>query len=100
VLWLEQQTDAVTAMVVLPREFVVPGDTLPGAYLDLARATVRRAERVVVHLLHDGVIENLQLVRYLNRLSSLLFVLSLYENALAGASRVTLAKENAASDRA
>ncbi len=94
VTWLEQQTNEITSEVVLPREFVVPGDTLPGAYLDLARTIVRRAERVVVHLLHDGIIENLQLVRYLNRLSSLLFVLSLYENALAGASQATLAKEN------
>ncbi len=100
VTWLEQQTDVVTGMVVLPREFVVPGDTLPGAYIDLARAITRRAERFVVHLLHDGIIENTQLVRYLNRLSSLLFVLSLYENALAGASRVTLAREKAKSDRA
>lgn len=93
--WLEAQTDAVTAQVQLPREFVVPGDSLPGAYLDFARTIVRRAERIVVHLLHDGVIENIQLVRYLNRLSSLLFVLSLYENALAGVGRVTLAKSNA-----
>ena len=91
--WLEEQTDALTAKVQLPREFVVPGDSLPGAYLDLARTVVRRAERIVVRLLHDGVIENEQLVRYLNRLSSLLFVLSLYENALAGVGQVTLAKE-------
>lgn len=93
VLWLEQQTDAVTAKVILPREFVAPGDTLPGAYLDLARTIVRRAERLVVHLLHEDIIVNAQLVHYLNRLSSLLFVLSLYESALAGTSRVTLAKE-------
>jgi cob(I)alamin adenosyltransferase len=92
VTWLEAQTDAVTAKIALPKEFVVPGDSLPGAYLDLARTIVRRAERVVVHLLHDGLIENVELVRYLNRLSSLLFVLALYENALAGVASVTLAK--------
>jgi cob(I)alamin adenosyltransferase len=90
--WLEEQTDMVTAKVHLPSEFVVPGDSLPGAYLDLARTIVRRAERIVVRLLHDGVIENVELVRYLNRLSSLLFVLSLYENALAGVGKVTLVK--------
>ncbi len=92
VAWLETETDAITGLIVLPREFVVPGDSLPGAYLDLARTVTRRAERVVVRLLHDGIIENAELVRYLNRLSSLLFVLSLYENALAGVSQVTLAK--------
>jgi cob(I)alamin adenosyltransferase len=37
-------------------------------------------------------VENVELMRYLNRLSSLLFVLALYENALAGVSQVTLAK--------
>ena len=94
VQWLEEQTDAMTRLVELPHEFVVPGDTLPGAYLDLARTIVRRAERVVVHLLHDGIVENVQLVRYLNRLSSLLFVLSLYENAIAGVGRMTLAKDS------
>ena len=92
VQWVEEQTNAITALVKLPREFVVPGDSLPGAYLSLARAIVRRAERLVVHLLHDGIIENAQLVRYLNRLSSLLFVLQLYEDALSGQSNVTLAK--------
>lgn len=90
--WLERETDAVTALIEFPREFVVPGDTLPGAYLDLARTIVRRAERIVVHLVHDGLVENVELVRYLNRLSSLLFVLSLYEAALAGVTAVTLAK--------
>jgi cob(I)alamin adenosyltransferase len=96
VAWLETETDAVTAMVTLPKEFVVPGDSLPGAYLDLARTTTRRAERIVVRLLHDGLIDNAELVRYLNRLSSLLFVLSLYENALAGVGSVTLAKSTGA----
>lgn len=92
VRWLEEQTDAITGLIQLPKEFVIPGDSLAGAHLDLARTVTRRAERIVVHLLHDGLIENLELVRYLNRLSSLLFVLALYENALAGVANVTLAK--------
>lgn len=91
--WLEAQTDAITMQITLPKEFVLPGDSIPEAFLDLARTTVRRAERVVVHLFHDGIVENIQLVRYLNRLSSLLFVLGLFENALAGVSKVTLAKK-------
>jgi cob(I)alamin adenosyltransferase len=90
--WLEQQTDQVTSKIELPKEFVVAGDSLSGAHLDLARTVVRRAERIVVHLVHDGLVENIQLVRYLNRLSSLLFVLSLHENAQAGIGRSTLAK--------
>jgi cob(I)alamin adenosyltransferase len=92
VAWLEEQTDALAGEIDLPKEFVVPGDSPAGAHLDLARTIVRRAERIVVHLLHDGLIENVELVRYLNRLSSLLFVLALYENALAGVDRPTPAR--------
>jgi cob(I)alamin adenosyltransferase len=92
VQWLEQHTDSITGKITLPKEFVVPGDTLIGAYLDLARTTVRRAERVVTRLLHEQIVENEELGRYLNRLSSLLFVLMIFENALAGVNKITIAK--------
>jgi cob(I)alamin adenosyltransferase len=92
VAWLEEQTDAYGARISLPREFTVSGDSASGAALDLARTVVRRAERLVVKAFDDGLIENRELVRYLNRLSALLFVLSRYEDALSGASAVTLAK--------
>ena len=80
-------------LVELPREFIVPGDSLPGATLDVARTVVRRAERLVVKLMHDGLAANTQIVRYLNRLSSLLFVMARHEDALAGVSTVTLVRE-------
>ena len=54
---------------------------------------VRRAERRVSKLLDDGTISNRSLVAYLNRLSSLLFVLARYEDGRSGDSGVTLAKE-------
>ncbi len=73
-------------------EFIVPGDTPAGAALDLARAIVRRAERRVAGLYLDGELENPELLRYLNRLSSLCFVLELWENQQAGKTRATLAK--------
>jgi cob(I)alamin adenosyltransferase len=91
VLWLEEQTNATSERVNIPREFIVPGDTAAGATLDLARAIVRRAERRVAELLHQGEIVNKELVRYLNRLSSLIFVLELMENQYEGHS-TTLAK--------
>ncbi len=90
--WLEQQTDDLGAELVLPREFVVPGDSAAGAALDVARTVVRRAERLVVKLVHDGLAQNAETVRYLNRLSSLLFALARYEDALADSGGVTLAK--------
>jgi cob(I)alamin adenosyltransferase len=91
--WLEQQADALGAQVNMPREFIIPGDTTAGAALDLGRAIVRRAERLLAQLLHNLEIENPDLLRYLNRLSSLCFVLELYENQAAGQDSPTLAKE-------
>lgn len=90
---LEQLTDTIGAQIELPREFVVPGDTPAGAALDVARTIVRRAERQVVKLFDDGLIENQHILHYLNRLSSLLFVLARYQDALSGQGQVTLAKK-------
>jgi len=91
VAWLEEQTDAIAASVTLPREFVVPGDTVPGAALDVARTVARRAERVAVHLDGQGRIPNPEILRYLNRLSSLLFILARAED-IAVTGGATLAK--------
>jgi cob(I)alamin adenosyltransferase len=52
---------------------------------------VRRAERNVVHLFDEEQVMNPDLQRYLNRLSSLCFVLELLENQNAG-KKTTLAK--------
>ncbi|NWG14986.1 MAG: cob(I)yrinic acid a,c-diamide adenosyltransferase [Acidobacteria bacterium] len=91
--WLEARTDAITAEIALPREFIVPGDSFPSATLDVARAVVRRAERLVARLYHEGLVANQHILRYLNRLSSLLFVMARHEEALTGVNRVTLAKK-------
>lgn len=91
VLWLEEQTDALSKSVEMPKEFIVPGDSLAGAALSLARTVIRRAERRVVELFDAKEIANVELQRYLNRLSSLCFVLELLENKAAG-HKTTLAK--------
>lgn len=96
--WLEKQTDAIANSIEIPREFIVPGDTTEGAFIDLARAVVRRAERRVVELSHQDDSLNKILLRYLNRLSSFCFLLELQETYLAkqreGAekNRITFAK--------
>ena len=89
--WLEEQTDELSKIVEMPKEFILPGDTLGGAALSLARAIVRRAERCVVSLFDEEEVINPDLQRYLNRLSSLCFVLELLENQNAG-KKTTLAK--------
>ena len=92
VAWLEECTALLEQQVEMPREFILPGDTLAGAALDLARTIVRRSERRVAELLQRGGISNPELLRYLNRLSSLIFVLELRENQVAGRDKPTLAK--------
>lgn len=90
---LEVETDELGERVELPRAFIVPGDTPAGAALDLARAISRRAERRVAEVLARGDVSNRELLRYLNRLSSLIFLMELSENAASGRDHPTLAKE-------
>lgn len=73
---LEQVEEKLKQEVEIPNKFIIPGDTPDGAALDLARTIIRRAERMAVKLLHEGVIENGEVVRYLNRLSDLIFILA------------------------
>ena len=47
VQWIEEQTDLLSKTVEMPNEFIIPGDSIGGASLSLARAVVRRAERRV-----------------------------------------------------
>ncbi len=92
VAWLEEQIEALGQAVTMPEEFIVPGDTWVGAILDLGRVVVRRAERRMAELLHRGDVKNLELFKYLNRLSTLMFFIELLENQAAGVSQPTLAK--------
>jgi len=89
--WLESQADAFTAITQIPKEFVLPGDTTSGAAISLARTIVRRSERRLAQLQEGEDDKNPILLQYLNRLSSLCFILELYENQSAG-NPSTLAK--------
>ena len=93
VKWLEEQITILEKTVEIPKEFILPGDSQGGAALDLARTIVRRAERRIADLLNRGDISNIDLLRYLNRLSSFIFVLELRENKIAGMGNPTLAKK-------
>lgn len=56
-------------------DWALPGATAGSAALDVARTVCRRAERGAVRLLDAGLIENGEVVRYLNRLSDLLWLI-------------------------
>jgi cob(I)alamin adenosyltransferase len=86
VAWLERIEAELKAEVEIPNKFVIPGDRLDGAALDLARTIIRRAERMTARLFHDGTITNGEILRYLNRLSDVVFVLARYLEAKQGGS--------------
>jgi cob(I)alamin adenosyltransferase len=71
--WLEQRCDQVNATLAPLKSFVLPGGTPAAAQLHVARTVCRRAERLAIAA---GDQVNAEVVRYLNRLSDLLFILS------------------------
>jgi cob(I)alamin adenosyltransferase len=71
--WLEQRCDEVNETLAPLRSFVLPGGTPAAAALHVARTVCRRAERLAVAC---GPEINAEVIRYLNRLSDLLFILS------------------------
>jgi cob(I)alamin adenosyltransferase len=72
---LEQEIDAFNAGLTPLRSFVLPGGTPGAAYLHQARTICRRAERLAVELADkDGESVSSAVIKYLNRLSDLLFV--------------------------
>jgi cob(I)alamin adenosyltransferase len=70
----------IEAAISIPNQFVLPGGCTASAQLDLARTIVRRAERMCVTVLRSGVSHNAFIVRYLNRLSTLVYLLARYED--------------------
>jgi cob(I)alamin adenosyltransferase len=71
--WLERVCDEVNAKLEPLRSFVIPGGTPAGAQLHICRTVCRRAERRAIAV---GEECNPEAIRYLNRLSDMLFILS------------------------
>ena len=76
---LEGDIDSLEADYPMPAEFVLPGESLTGAAFDLARTTVRRAERRAVGLAAAGELPDSQVVPYLNRLADLVYTLARWQ---------------------
>jgi cob(I)alamin adenosyltransferase len=79
--WLEQVCDEVNAELPKLRSFVLPGGAPEAAQLHVCRTVCRRAERRTIAC---GDEVNAECVRYLNRLSDLLFILARAVNLEAG----------------
>lgn len=84
--WLEATEESLKAEVEIPNKFVIPGDSADGAALDVARTIIRRAERRVAQLTHENIISSALPLKYLNRLSDVVFILARYLEAKQGGS--------------
>jgi len=76
---IEAMIDEHESRFTMPAEFVIPGENQGSAAIDLGRAMVRRTERRCVALTREKMLPDGEVVRYLNRLADLLFVLARYE---------------------
>lgn len=72
---LEAKIDDVVDRVGMPDQFIVPGQAQLPAYLDLARAIIRRAERRVVELVAASDPSDSLTTQYLNRLADYIYML-------------------------
>ena len=75
VLFLEKEIDKMDEVLPEMKSFVLPGGHTTVSYCHLARCVCRRAERLATHLSEIDFVEPL-VIKYLNRLSDYLFVLS------------------------
>ena len=72
---LEQEIDTMNETLPEMRSFVLPGGHTTVSFCHIARCVCRRAERLTIHLSENSFVSDL-VIKYLNRLSDYLFVLS------------------------
>lgn len=73
---LERLIDHYMSQVELPPKFVIPGGNQLSAQLDVARATIRRAERRVSELKAAGELHGETVIHFLNRASDLAYAMA------------------------
>lgn len=88
VKFLEENIDELDSKLTPLRNFILPGGSKAGATLHHARTVCRRAERITVECRHEEEVSETA-IKYMNRLSDLLFVLARFENREAGTPETT-----------
>ncbi len=73
--WLEEKIQYWGDSVDLPKGFLFAGQSVSGASIDIARTVIRRAERLAVRYFEKNKDQKNNVLIYLNRLSSFLFIL-------------------------
>lgn len=80
---IEKDIDTLEESLDPLNYFILPGGSKTGALLHLSRTVCRRAERITLECRESGEELSNEVIKYLNRLSDLLFVLARFENKLA-----------------
>jgi len=88
ILGLENEIDMMTEKLPEMKSFILPGGHISVSTAHICRTICRRAERMIVELDLSEPIHQPLIIKYLNRLSDYLFVLSRYIGMLAGVSEV------------
>ena len=86
---MEELIDELEQGMEMPTVFILPGGSPASAALDMARCMIRTAERRAVALKEQGELTNPEILRYMNRLGDLLFVLARYQDREIPLERVT-----------
>jgi ATP:cob(I)alamin adenosyltransferase len=79
VKWLEELIEDFEETMALPPGFVAFGQEEGSSHMDVARTSVRKAERIAARMKDEGLVENSHILKYLNRLSDLTFLLACLE---------------------
>lgn len=85
---LEQEIDRMNEGMPKMRFFILPGGHQAVSSLHIARCVCRRAERLCVHLQQENLFVEPLVIKYLNRLSDYIFVLSRYTGHLLGVEEI------------
>lgn len=93
--FLENLIAIYSAETKIPSEFILPGDNPASAAISVARATARRVERRLVELAKQAPKTRSVLLKYLNRLSSFLYILEIHAVQSQPGSTLSLAKKKA-----
>jgi cob(I)alamin adenosyltransferase len=88
VVLLEKEIDRMNEGLPEMKNFILPGGHPTVSHLHIARCVCRRAERCCVRLQQETMEDDLLIIKYINRLSDYLFVLSRYISHLAGAEEI------------
>ena len=78
ITWLEQRIDEMDEVLPPMKSFILPGGHVAASHAHVARCVCRRAERICVHMQNNDEFVPEVVLKYLNRLSDFLFVLSRY----------------------